>query len=72
MGYFGVLLMPVKAVSAAAGTGLAGAIVTILLAFFGAPAAHGIPPEVFAAALTTVVGSVLSFLGAYLPNMENK
>lgn len=64
--------MPTKAAGAAIGSGISGAVVTILIAFFGTPTGHGVSPEIFSAALVTVVSVPISFLSAWLPKMESQ
>lgn len=64
--------MPIKAMSAVGGSGLAGSIVTIIIAFTGTPAKHGVPPEIFTGALVTIISSIMAGVAAYFPKMENQ
>ena len=57
--------MPTKAVGAATGSALAGALATLVLSFWWPDAG-----ATNAAAVTTVFNTVIGFVGAYLPKME--
>ena len=57
--------MPNKAISAGAGSGLGGAIATLIIALFW----HTADPDA-AAALATVCGALVSVVSTYLTKME--
>lgn len=62
--------MPTKALAALGGGGLAGALVTIIIAFTGTPSKGGVPPDVFVGALVTLASSLLAAVSAYVVRME--
>lgn len=62
--------MPNKAIAGGGAVGVSGAIVTLFLAYFGAPTGHGVSPEVFAAALTTIVSIPVTYASIWITKME--